>query len=890
MSGEANFHVVKFEGKYYQLSEEDFQRVTQKGVSESTLRSVFAQAQETQQPVVAQPDPKIDELNKQIDADIKNGKAQKLPEQFQEKFNKAKNLDEQRAVIIEYYDSLPNKGQGTLVVGNRASKKHDGGYTFASEYGRPNLLDEDGKPLKAKQEERFEALKTVYGKQAADQEAKIDNDKTLTPHQKAQQKRDLVIDMALSSSLKPSVDELVNENAKKDATTLKNNFYEYAMTDDERNAVNTRATNYSKDIDNLIKEYESADPDRKAQIEQKLDEFTAKFNTRFPEEKFKENEHLYNLSSANKSEKSVAYKNIYALSKMLAIEDELGGREQLNAAQQEMLAKAQIKETVTHQHEIRLLSAQAQSAETSGNTEEENKLKTRIAKLEKDRESKTGAIKKGVIADQARVQTEQETYKQKYEQTTVYWDKSAAKSGKDGIYKTSLNKYARNLIQKDPTFGKDCGVEITDGSTPDYMVDGKPYKFNSEKYKQAMLKLSNSQSSYDNAKFDSDYYASTSEWADFANDHAKKGKDRPATMGERSDAREMFEIAGIQVGKDATYKMRGKKIGNAALIGAGTGALAGLGTELLEQAKKIGYSGKAAGIANDIIIKGVTGSITGPVSGTANGTVTQHSEIVEWDAATGQYVTVAEQTQQIPVSLPYEDTKTLTGNVKNYDVDFDQEIKDVDYNGQVNDKFNIGNVGIAAGVGGGLGAGLTGLRYLFKKKTEADYVNDDNQKDGIRSNTGYEVKKDEAKPVVAEESKKETIEVTEINIDKQKIGTPYRVNQEGKTIWANVIKAKYGVYNSTIYKYIREQCSGLKAGEVSDTLILPDTIPAEYSGIGKELTLDMNKKPVKTDYNKKNLNYGKIGANTRTNVSHNTSSTSVSQRQMSEWNRRGKIK
>ena len=881
MSTEATkFHVVTFEGNYYKLSDEEFEKVTKQGVSESELRSVFSKAERTEKPVVAPPDPKIDELNKQIDKDIENGKAQKLPQPFQEEFNKAKNHDEQRVVIMKYYDSLPNKGEGTLVVGNRASKKNDGGYTFSSEYGKTNLLDEDGKPAKEAQEERFETLKGIYRQQAADQEAKIDNVPTLTSRQKEQQKRDLVIDMALSSSLKPSVDELINENAKKDATTLKDNFYEYAMNDEERSAVNTKANQYSQEIDGLIKEYVSADSTRKAEIEKKLDEYTAKFNTRFPDAKFKENEHLYDLSSATTSEKSVAYKNIDALAKMLAIEDELGGREQLSTEQQERLAKAQIKETVTHQHEIRLLSAHAKAEK---NTEEENKLKNRIAKLEKDRESKTGAIKKGLIADQARVQTEQETYKQKYDQTTVYWDKASAKKGQDGVYKTSLNKYARNLIQKDPTFGKDCGVEITDGSTPDYMVDGKPYKFNSEKYKQAMLKLSNSQSSYDNAKFDSDYYASTSEWANFANAHAKKGEGRPATMGERSDVREMFEIAGIQVEKDATYKMRGKKVGNAALAGAGAGALAGLGSELLGAAKKIGYSGTAPGVANDIILKWISGT----VSGTANGSVTQHSEIVEWDSATGQYVTIAEQTQQIPVSLPFEKDVTLS-DIKDYD--FDQEIKDVDYSGNVNDKFNIGNVAIATGIGAGLGAGWTGLRYLFKKKTDEDYVNTDGKKAGIRSNTGYEVKKDEAKPVAAEETKNETIEVTEIKVDTQKIGTPYHVNQEGKTIWANVIKAKYGVYNSTIYKYIREQCSNLKSGEVSDTLILPDTIPAEFSGVGKELTLDMSKKPVRTDYNKKKLNYGKIGANTRTSVSHSTSSQSVSQRRMSEWDRQGQRK
>lgn len=851
----------------------------------------------------------------------------KLPPEYQQAYYAANNDEaKQKEVIMQYYSDkkyFPDKtttvSNGENVFGNRNFTKKEGGVELSTKLTKLPLVDGDGKPIEQNVEARFETVKGQFQKQMDDQLAAIDNNTKLTEEQKTRAKDLLLINEALNTSLKPQVKILADEIKKELPTTNKNTYYQLAMSQDEKNAVNKRSNEIRNEMMTLIKKPENQ---LTAEEKAKLEKYKSDFNAKFPEdEAFRENEHLWDLNKVqNKEVKKAAYEKLDALAKMMAIEEQIGGVE-LTAEQREKLAKAKMTEAVTHENEIIELSTKRSLTK---DPEELKKIDKSIKTLMSNKDKMLKDIRKGRIADQAQAQVEFETYKQNFENTKVHWDEKDAKQAEKedpAVNNTHLNKYAQNIIKKNPSAYCDSVSEAEADFFTENEDGTKSYwKLNSDMYKKEMLRIANSQAGYDDTKIDGDYYASTSEWADFADKYAKKGEGRPATMGERRDARKMFAAAGIQVAPDKTYAMRAKEMTKAGLAGAGAGFLAALGGELLEAGKRLNYNGTAYGIAkgiasttiNGIASTTVTGmangtvngvahgsvdgvastTVTGSVSDTVSGTVNSlHESIVQkYNPNTGKYITVGHQTTEIPVSWSKDVTLNYSQNVsipyhvdvslpyqqdvsipysqdvnieyqKNVDIPYEQKDVPAEYNGNVKDKFDWGNIAKGTVIGAVTGVGLKGLKYLFKRKEKSDYVSDDNVKDAIRSNTGYEKKAEQTVTVPAEDKNpvkalNEKI-VIERKVVKEEIPQERYKLQAKETIGA-VICGKYGVkFNSPEYKailkYVRETANGLKNGEIptGDEYNLPAWIPGDVIAAGHDnIELIKDGEVEKTDYEK----------------------------------------
>ena len=821
-----------------------------------------------------------EQLAKKVVAD--KDEIKKLPPEYQELYYMA-GEDEamKKKVILQYFgDSKYFPEQETVVTtggtvfGNRNSKLKEGGFQFAMESTKDPLVDGDGKPIKESVEKRFDTVKTKFMEVKEAQLSEVDANPTLSAEQKAKAKEDLLVNEALNSSWKPQVKELAENLKKNTPTSNKNTYYNLAMTQDEKNAVNTRANAIREDMKALINKPEA---ELTAEDKAKLEQYKKDFNAKFTEEEaFKENEHLWDLNKVqNPKVKAAAYDKLDALAKIMAIEEQIASEQkstgsiyptgELSDEQRTKLAKAQMRESITHENEILDLS---QERILTKDKDRLDVIDKKIKVLSKNKDKMLDDIKKGLVADQAQAQVEFETYKQNYDNTTVHWSKKQAKDAeKDNpaVNNTHLNKYAQEIIKKNPSaFCDQATADSHDFETTDENGNKQYWSLNSDSYKKEMLRLSNSQSGFDDTKLDGDYYVSTSEWADFADKHAKKGEGRPATMGERSDAREMFEAAGLQVSKDRTYAMRAKEIAKAGAIGAGGGALAALGGELLNLGKNLNYNGTAYGIAKGIAsttingiasttisgiasttVNGVangtvtgvaTDTITGTAEGTVSGTATSiHESIVQkYDPNTGKYITVGHQVTEVPVDwskdvaldyskdvsiaykqdvsiayeqqvdIPYEQQVDIPYE-KKVDVPYEQKDVPAEYKGHVDYKFDWGNIAKAGGIGAAMGVATKGLQYLFKKKDKDDYVSDDTAKDAIRSNTGYEQKQE---TVVVTPADRGPVmadtrkEVTEQQTETKEIPQFQYKLKAGETIGA-VICGKYGVkIGSPEYKAI----------------------------------------------------------------------------------------
>ena len=878
---------INHNGKTYVVSQEQIQEMQKKlkeakteAEKQAILQGIFTQANEKpgkKEGVNGQGT--VDQVNTAVDQfRANNENIKKLPPEYQEKYYAANNDEtKQREVIREYFNDkkyFPD-GVGPSKFGNRNSTKQEGGVEFTTTLSKDVLVDDDGKPIKENQEARFETVKQVFQKQMENQLAKIDDRTDLTPYEKTKAKESLLINEALNSSLKPEVDALAEKIKDNSSITNNNTYYQLAMTQDEKNSVNTRANQIREEMKTLMSK-----PENELTQEEinKLKSWKEDFNKKFPkEEQFGENEHLWDLKNASELEKSEAYKKLDALAKMQAIEEQIASEQkaggaanptgELSAEQRTKLAKAQMAESITHDDEIQKLSQELMVKSKNGTPEEVEKIKQQISKDEENKGKMLKDIQKGMVADQARAQVEFETYKQNFENTEVHYSKKqadAAEADEPGKNNTYLNKYAQKLLEKDAEFRASVCDKANGKEDGDFEVDGQWYKLNSNKYKDVMSKLANKGNKTFNAGGginDADYFASTSEWADFANDHAKKDSG-VATRGERKDVREMFEAAGLQVDKDRTLAMRAKNIGKDALIGAGGGALAALGGELLNAAQKLNYSGTAKAIAEGIASTTINGVASTVVSGTMTGTETSiHESIVQrYDPKTGQYITVGHQVTEVPVewSQDYEIPVDVPYQ-ENVDIPYKDEVP-ADYKGSVKDSFDLGNIAKGAGIGAAIGGIGRGLKYLFKKKTDDDYVNTDNSRATTRTNTGYEQKADapvEKAPVEAKTKQ----EVTETKVEEKQVTKEipyeeYKLKGDGKTseTIGTVVVARYGVKMGSpeyraILNYIRD-VNGVKNGEIppGDKWKLPEWIPGEVLGEGQENVNRINGTAARTDW------------------------------------------
>lgn len=872
---------MQYDGKTYLVSQDQIQDMQKKLKEAKTdaekraiIESIYTAANEKPQSITPQgAQNSVEEANAAVDQFRGNQEnIRKLPEEYQTRYYAAGTDEEkQRAVIRDYFNDkkyFPDGVGGPSKFGNRNSTKKEGGVEFTTTLSKDVLIDDDGKPIKENQEKRFEVVKQVFAKQMDAQLAKIDQRSDLSAYERDKAKESLLINEALNSSLKPEVNALAEKIKENSQITNNNTYYQLAMTQEEKNSVNTRANQIREEMKALINkpQHELTEAEMN-----KLKGWKEDFNKKFPkEEQFGENEHLWDLKNATEQEQTDAYKKLDALAKMQAIEEQISSEQkaagiqkptgELTLEQRTKLAKAQMTEAVTHDDEIEQLTQELIIKSKNGSPKDVERIKEQIAKLDENKDKMLKDIKKGMVADQARAQVEFETYKQNYENTKVHWDNKDAKAAEKNnpqVNNTHLNEYAQKLILNDEKFRSDVCDKANGEADGDFQVNGQWYKLNSDNYKKTMLKLSNSQAGFghENAKIDGDYFASTSEWAEFANEHAKKDSG-VATRVERGDVREMFEAAGIQVDKDRTLAMRAKNIGKDALKGAIGGSLAALGGELLNAAQKLNYNGTAKAIAEGIASTTINGmvstTITGSVSDTISGTATSiHESIVQkYDPKTGQYITVGHQVTEVPVEWSKEVTLDYSQKVdipykENVDIPYRKEVP-ADYKGSVKDSFDLGNIAKGAGIGAALGAGVRGLTYIFKKKTHDDYVNTDNARATTRTNTGYEKKADAPVEKTPVEAKTKEVKIeTKIVQEKVTKEIPYeeytlkRAGNQSETIGAVVVD-RYGVKMGSpeyraVLNYIRE-VNGVKNGEIppGDKWKLPEWIPGDKIAQGHE--------------------------------------------------------
>ncbi len=666
---------------------------------------------------------------------------QEFTPEMEENFHTSKLVDTPNGTIdvqqrFKFDLNKATIAEGPEKYGNRASKYGDvGGYEFSVPLTSTPLVQPDGKIDEKNQQKYYDELKNEFAKQASEQEAAIERNTKLNVDEEAMieasmqgkskaeidaakeasrrikvddAKKEAIADYAIRTSGGPAltqmrkaiadepdrqqIAEYDNYVIKKDPAAQRNVALRASQTEKEMNAAFEKLKNgqtLTKDEEKLLEDlkhgynrlYAAKDGDQRGEFAERINISTL-YAKRTPEQqkdiedKFKATAHL------------------------MAVEEEIyqkdaNGGQKLSEDQISKLAEAKLKEGMLRTNELEELTTKLRYAEQKGLKTEAANLKEQIKAVEESREKSLEKIKNGMIEERANTQVRMETYKQQYDNTIVHWDKDDAKDNAvEGKNNTHLNKYARKLIQNNEEFRNRVCDEAAAGQG-DFEVDGKAYKLNSKKFQEAMLHEASLNNEFEHEE-GADYFASTGDWAKFANEHAKK-KSGVATMGERSDVREMFDAAGIEVSKDRTYAMRAGNIGKAALIGAGAGAV---GTALgkLGQAlqSNIKYNGSVAHTIKGVVEGVVTGTVNGTVtqhvstavngsqtvtvegdvnysgevgysgevpynySGTATGTTTQESIVTRYDAKTGQYITVGHQTQEIPVDVPYNGSGTAS--------------------------------------------------------------------------------------------------------------------------------------------------------------------------------------------------------------------------------------
>ena len=911
---------------------------------------------------------------------------QEFTKEMEEQFHTSKLVDTPNGTIDvqQRFKFDLNKAvvaEGPEKYGNRASKFDDvGGYKFAVPLTSTPLVQADGKIDEKNQQKYYDELKTEFNRQAAEQEAAIERDTKLTPDEdaaltaamksngKSQEeidaakeatrrmkvddaKKEAIADYAINTSAGPALAEMQAAIAKEDPNRQ---LAEYDNLIIKKNpaAQHNVARRAGQTLEIMNKALDKLDKGEALESEEQqvLQDLRDGYNRIYASDNDRNKippridigKYYQNGLQSQKDDLKDKFK---ATAHLMSVETEIARMDgsgksegKLSAEQVKNLAVAKLKEGMLRTNELQELTTQLKLAEKDKDNTTAANIKEQIKAIEKSRSESLEKIKQGMLEERASTQVRMETYKQQHENTVVHWDKDDAKDNAvAGKNNTHLNKYARNLMMKDAKFRQDTCDEVASGG--DFTVDGKQYKFNSEKYKNTMLTLAAKNNNGYEGVEGADYFASTGDWADFANNHAKK-KSGVATRGERKDVREMFDAAGIEVSKDRTLAMRAGNIGKAALVGAGAGAVsAALGKLGQFVQSNIKYSGSVAHTIKGVVEGVVTGTVNGTVtkhistvangskkitvegdaayqgqvevsgqtpydySGTAYGTTTQESILQRYDTATGQYITVGHQTQEIPVALDYQGngmasytttagysgTTHYTQDVtveysepvemdvtqeysKDYEAKYKQEYEkteDVNYAGDVNPRPSfaetVRDIAKGAGIGAAIAGSFKGIGYLLKKKTKDDYVNTDNGKETSRSDSGHKTQQ------------MRTIDNSTVRMEEQ---AAYKVQETGKDIpntdhkmtvrrgkgtmlyrgqqvpfneaedKKNYVQQLYNVPADKIdavYKYIMEEINGLKPNQYNEaqyvnnlTYHFPAELPKEITGLDADYKQEMD--------------------------------------------------
>ena len=226
----------------------------------------------------------------------------------------------------------------------------------------------------------------------------------------------------------------------------------------------------------------------------------------------------------------------------------------------------------------------------------------KVRKLEQQRQKEITklrddniAIRQSDLDDIAKMMAEAQVDKQvaenNFNKTVVHWNKVDVDK-KDGKIHTFLDDDMRKYVEDNAEI---FGTEVGEGEQADFYGKDKDgnriaYKFDSEKYKNYMLKLSSDHArdnefAYD-PRYKADFYSSMKDQKglidvrDDANYPQIPGKDRKF-------AKKIFEAAGIEVEKDKTLGKRWLHVGLGALRGGVSGGAIALATEYLSTTKLV---------------------------------------------------------------------------------------------------------------------------------------------------------------------------------------------------------------------------------------------------------------------------------------------------------------
>ena len=220
----------------------------------------------------------------------------------------------------------------------------------------------------------------------------------------------------------------------------------------------------------------------------------------------------------------------------------------------------------------------------------EEKRKKEIAKIRDDNMQIRASDLEDIAEMMAEAQVDKQVAENKFNNTVVHWNKVDVDK-KDGKNHTFIeDEDMRKYVEDNAEI---FGTEVGEGEQADFYGKDKDgnriaYKFDSEKYKNYMLKLS-SDHALDNEfandpRYKADFYASMKDRKDLidkrddANYAQIVGKDRKF-------AKKLFEAAGIEVEKDKTNRKRWAHVGLGALKGAVAGGAVALATEYLSTTK-----------------------------------------------------------------------------------------------------------------------------------------------------------------------------------------------------------------------------------------------------------------------------------------------------------------
>lgn len=372
-----------------------------------------------------------------------------------------------------------------------------------------------------------------------------------------------------------------------------------AVTDYKFNEGMRKANEYQEEIDKIKKEKLSPEAQRIKEESIQKDKEYARQIVKLLQEADTPEAAAYRKEFTAKKEATLS--EIDQLKKMGREEDAKALEAELDKSQKE--AKEYINNNLMDKAKIaeanRLTEERKKAREDAGKAIYEALDPKVKEKLEKLKNKQIEALKSGredlfEITDKnigkiakifAEAQVDKEIAENRYNKTVVHWDKDPSINENDGKRHTYLDKDIQKYVQEYPeVFGR----EPKEGETPDFTVKGKGYMFDSDKYKEQMLRMSNDNqldNEYANdAAHRADYMANIKERKEVI-DHRAGHPEDVARVPDRRFAGKCYKIAGIDIERDKTFGKRLAHVGVGIFKGAVMGGAAAALAEYLSTTK-----------------------------------------------------------------------------------------------------------------------------------------------------------------------------------------------------------------------------------------------------------------------------------------------------------------